>query len=334
MASFNELILWRYYSPLMTLFFLVLNGLCGYIFMPDASTTPQQYRELGAALGFPLISGLCFFFLPVLSRKTQAAILQSARLTGSSMRHAAVYAQHACRVPRLSFRFAAIAGSAVAISYMALEGQLYDSHIDLSANLKRIPLISQAIYFWVAVIFLVTSLVRFTALLTRFATRDLRIELFHIEELVPLADAVLWNTISISAALALSPIFWMGRAVPALDISLVVVVLASTLYMLFFPIFQVRHIVSRRKQLALGRIRDALKSATHSDELLKRRLTDSPERLEEINNLVGVREEITRTKEWPISLPVGIRVVLVVLIPPISWIGASLVDWLVLQIVS
>ena len=333
-TTFNELILWRYYSPVMTLFFLVLNGLCGHIFMPDSSTTPEQYRNLGAALAFPLISGLCFFFLPILGRKAQASILQSARLTGSSMRHAAVYAQHVSRVPRLSFRFAFIAGSTVAISYMALEGLLYDSHIDLPGNLKRSPLIIQSIYFFVALILLITSLVRITALLTRFATRDLRIELFYIEELVPLADAVLWNTVSISAALALSPIFWLGRTVPTLDISLVMVVLATTLYLLFFPIFQVRHIVSRRKQLALERIRDALKSATQSDELLKRRLTDSPKRLEEINNLVGVREEITRTKEWPISLPVGIRVVLVVLIPPISWISASLVDWIVLQIVS
>jgi hypothetical protein len=111
-------------------------------------------------------------------------------------------------------------------------------------------------------------------------------------------------------------------------------VLAVTLYLLFFPIVKVKHIVSQRKRLALERIRDALKSATQSDERLKRRLTDSPKRLEEINNLVGVREEIARTKEWPISLPVGIRVVLVVLIPPISWVSASLVDWIVLQIVS
>jgi hypothetical protein len=250
------------------------------------------------------------------------------------MRHAAVYAQQVSRVPRLSFRLAVIAGSTAAISYMALEGLLYDSHIGMLGNLKRLPLTMQAIYFFVAVILLITSLVRITALLTRFATRDLRIELFYIEELVPLADAALWNTISISAVLALSPIFWLGRTIPALDISLVMAVLAATLYLLFFPIFKVKRIVSQRKRLALERIRDALKAATQSDELLKRRLTDSPKRLEEINNLVGVREEITRSKEWPISLPVGIRVVLVVLIPPISWISASLVDWVVLQIVS
>ena len=332
--TFYELILWRYYSPLMTIFFLVLNGLCGHIYMPDSVTTPEQYRDLGAALAFPFISGLCFSFLPVLSRRAQASILESARLTGSSMRHAVVYAQHANRVPRLSFRFAAIAGSTVAISYMAIQGLLYDSQIGLLGNLNRAPLTIQSIYFFVAVVLLSTSLVRFTVLLTRFAARDLRIELFYIEELMPLADAVLWNVISISAALALSPIFWLGRAIPVLDISLVLVVLAVTLYSLFFPIFKVRHIVSQRKQLALERIRGALKSATHSDELLKRRLTDSPVRLEEINNLVGVREEIARTKELPISLPVGIRVVLVVLIPPISWVSASIVDWVVLQFVS
>jgi len=104
--------------------------------------------------------------------------------------------------------------------------------------------------------------------------------------------------------------------------------------LLLFPIFRVRHIVSKKKQLALERIRDALKSATRSDDVAKRRLTDSAKRLEEINNLVGVRKEISRTKEWPISLPVGVRLVLIVLVPPVSWVGASLVDWLVLQIVS
>jgi hypothetical protein len=333
-TTFYELILWRYYSPLMTFFFLVLNGLCGHIFMPDSVTTPEQYRDLGAALAFPLISGLCFSFLPVLSRRAQASILEAALLTGSSMRNAEVCAQHVSRVPRLSFRFAAIAGSTIAISYMAIEGLLYDSQIDMLGNLNRAPLAIQSIYFFVAVILLSTTLVRITVLLTRFATRDLRIELFYIEELMPLADAVLWNTISISAALTLSPIFWLGRAIPVLDISLVLAVLAVTLYLLFFPIFKVRHIVSQRKQLALERIRDALKSATHSDELLNRRLTDSPKRLEEINNLVGVREEIARTKEFPISLPVGIRALLVVLIPPVSWVSASIVDWVVLQIVS
>jgi len=102
-----------------------------------------------------------------------------------------------------------------------------------------------------------------------------------------------------------------------------------TLYLLFFPIFKVREAVVMRKQLALERIRDALKSATKSDDLKKRRLTDSVKRLEEINNLVGVREEISRTREWPITMPLGIRVLLIVLVPPISWVGASLVEWLV-----
>ena len=333
-TTFYELILWRYYAPLTTLFLLLLNGLCGHIFMPDSSTTPEQYRDLGAALAFPLISGLCFLFLPILSRKAQASILQSARLSGSSMRHAVVYAQQVSRVPRLSFPFAAITGATVAISYMALEDLLYVSHIDIPGNLMRLPLLIESIYFFVAVTLLITSLVRITVLLTRFAGRGMRIELFHIEELVPLADAVLWNTMSISLALALSPIFWLGRSIPPLDISLVAAVLVATLYLLFSPIFKVRNIVSQRKQLALERIRDALKSATRSDDLSKRRLTDSATRLEEINNLVGVREEITRTKEWPITMTVGIRVILFVLIPPLSWISASVVDWVVLQVVS
>ena len=60
-TTFYELILWRYYAPLTTLFLLILNGLCGHIFMPDSSTTPEQYRDLGAALAFPLDQWFMFF---------------------------------------------------------------------------------------------------------------------------------------------------------------------------------------------------------------------------------------------------------------------------------
>ena len=235
---------------------------------------------------------------------------------------------------RNSFVVSTWAASYSALAYLAVEGLLYFDHLSVLDNLKRTPLIIQSVYFWIAVILVISSLVRITLLLTKYATRDLRIELFHIEELMPLADSVLWNTVSVSVALTLSPIFWLGREIPALDVSLILTVLLVTLYLLLFPIFRVRQIVSKRKKLALERIRDAFKSATKSDDMAKRRLTDSAKRLEEINNLVGVRKEITRTKEWPISLPVGVRLVLIVLVPPVSWVGASLVDWLVLQFVS
>jgi hypothetical protein len=329
-----QLIQWPWFAPLVTVSLLILNVIMGYIFIPDSATTPEQYRDMGGALALPLISGFCLFFLPVLGRKAQASILKAAELSGSSMRHARVYARHIERAPLRNLRLALLVGTTIAIAYLATAGLLYIDSIDTTANLKRIPLLLQSIYFWVAIILLLSSLSRITVLLTRFATNDLRIELFHIEELVPLANTVLWNTVSISAGLALTPILWLGREVPKLDIPLVMGVMAVTLYLLFFPIVKVRQAVLERKQLALERIRDALKSATRSDDQKRRRLTDSVKRLEEINNLVGVREEISRTREWPITVPVGIRVALIVLVPPISWIGASLIDWLVQQVVA
>ncbi len=334
LTSFSRLIQWAYFAPLATGLLLLLNVIMGYIFLPDTATTPLQYRDMGAALALPLISGLCMFFLPVLGRKAQASILKAAKLSGSSMRHAKLYARHIERAPLRMLRFAILVGATIAIVYLAAAGLLYSDGMDTAANLKRIPLLLQSVYFWIAIVLLLSSLSRITVLLTRFATNDLRIELFHIEELVPLANTVLWNIVSISAALALTPILWLGRGVPKLDIPLVLAVMAVTLYLLFFPIFKVRQAVVMRKQQALERIRDALKSATRSDDLKKRRLTDNVKRLEEINNLVGVREEISRTREWPITLPVGLRVALIVLVPPTSWVAASLVEWMVQQVVA
>ena len=334
LASFYQLIQWRYYAPLSTISLLLLNVLMGYIFIPETSTTELQFRDMGGAIALPLISGLCIFFVPVLGRKAQSSIMESALLSGSAMRRANVYANSVGLVPLRAFRLAFYAGAASAILYLAMSGLLYVEENDTSANLKRVPLLIEAIYFWIAIILAVVSLFRITRLLTRFATNDLRIELFHIEELVPLANAVLWNTVSLSAALSLTPILWLGRGIPKLDILPIALVMTVTLYMLFFPIFKVRQMVVKRKKMALERIRDALKAASKSSDLKKRRLTDSVTRLEEINNLVGVREEISQTKEWPITLPVGIRVALIVLVPPASWVGASIVEWLVHQAVA
>ena len=332
--AFHRVIQWRYYAPLVTACFLLLNLAVGYIFVPDGSTPELQYRDMGAAIALPLISGLCVFFLPLLGRKAQASIRESARLSGSSMRHANAYIERIGRVPLRAFRLAIYAGTATAIVYLGAAGLLYIEGYDALANLKRVPLLLQVVYFWIAVILVLISLVRITKYLTRFATHDLRVELFHIEELMPLANAVLWNTVSISAALSLTPIFWLGRGMPRLDIPLIMLVMGITLYMLFFPVFKVRQMVIRRKQLALERIRDAIKTASKSSDSTRRRLTDSVQRLEEINNLVGVREEINRTREWPITVPVGIRVALVILVPPMSWVGASLVEWLVHRAVA
>jgi len=334
LASFSRFLQKRYYAPLTTGLLLLLNVAMGYVFLPDSGTTDLQLRDMGAALALPLISGLCMFFLPLLGRKAQGSILKAAELSGSSMRHASVYARHIERTPQRTLRLAIVLGTTIALAYMAAAGLLYIESLDTVTNLRRIPLILEAVYFWIAVVLMLSSLSRITVLLTRFATNDLRIELFHIEELVPLANTVLWNIVSISAALALTPILWLGRGVPKLDIPLVLGVMVVTLYLLFFPIFKVRQAVVRRKQQALGRIRDALKFATRSDDLKKRRLTDDVKRLEEINNLVGVREEISRTKEWPITLPVGLRVALIVLVPPVSWVAASLVEWMVQQVVA
>ena len=329
-----QLIFWRWYGPLVTLFLLALNLLCGFIVIPDAATDTEQYRDFGAALAFPIISGVCVFFLPIVSRKAAHAILESSRLSESSIRQAEIHASRIGRVPPEAIRFAAVAGFVIALSYLALEGLLYLEDRDIFFNLQRSPIVIECIYFWFAVILLITTLVRITILLTRFATRDLRIELFQIEELVPLSNSVLWNVGALSIGLALAPIFWLGRTIPSLDIPLILAILLVTLYLFLYPIFQVRKIVLRKKKLALERIREAFKSATRSDDQQKRRLTDSAKRLEEINNLVGVRKEIDSTKEWPISIPVGMRVAFLVLVPPLSWIAASLVDWLVNQMVA
>ena len=332
--AWYEFIFRRRYALLVTLFFLVLNLFCGLIVMPGDATSAEQYRDVGAALALPLISGVCIFFLPIVSRKASQAILESSRLSGSSMQQAHLHADRVGIVTPESIYLAIAAGLVIALSYLALEDLLYFADMDLLDNMKRFPLVIESVYFWFAVILLITTLVRITILLTRFATRDLRIELFQIEELVPLSNSVLWNVGALSAGLALMPIFWLGRAIPALDIPLMLVVLTVTLYLLLYPVFQVRKIVLRKKKLALERIREAFKSATRSDDQQKRRLTDSAKRLEEINNLVGVRKEIGRTKEWPISIPVGMRVAFFVVVPPLSWVAASLVDWLVTQIVS
>ncbi|MFT4940187.1 MAG: hypothetical protein ACI88A_003239 [Paraglaciecola sp.] len=322
----------RIYAVLLTTLFLLINWYLGHIFIPDNSTTELQRRDLGAACALPIISGFLLFLLPSLHTKAQVSVMQSALTSNSSIKLARLYARHISTIPRALFTRALFIGIGIALSYMLAQGLLYQSDLSINQNLLRIPIIAQACTFWSTIIWVMLSLISITILMTRFTSCHLRIELFHIEDLIPLANSVFWNTVICAVGLALSPIFWLGGQVPKLDLFIVFTLLIIITFLLFFPILRVRRIVRKKKSMALDRIRTALKQAVHESETDKRRLTDSQDRLVMMNNLVGMREEINRTKEWPLDMPIMARFFLIVIFPPLTWAGASIVDWLVKQV--
>jgi hypothetical protein len=322
----------RIYAVLLTAIFLLINWYLGHIFIPDDSTSELQRRDLGAALALPIISGFLLFLLPTLDSKAQDSVLQSALTSNSSIKLARLYASHISHIPRMLFTQAFVIGIGIAVSYMVSQDLLFQSNLSINQNLLRVPIIVQACILWCTIIWVMLSLISITLLMTRFTKCHLHIELFHIEDLIPLANSVFWNTFICAVGLALSPIFWLGGEVPKLDLLIVLVLLLMTTFLLFFPIFRVKRIVKMKKTMALERIRTALKQAVHESETDKRRLTDSQDRLVMMNNLVSMRGEINRTKEWPLDMPIITRFLLIVIFPPLTWAGASIVDWFVKQV--
>lgn len=317
---------WLLFSLSLTVFFLMLNWLAGHIFLPNSQTSEAQYRDLGAAFAIPVIGGFCMSFLPVLKEKAQTSVLESSVLSGSSLRYAELYIGYIGRIPRTSLKNATICSVLISVTYMWIEDLFYVDGFDLLANLKRWVLILETFYLWGAVFLCIISVYRMVLLIIRFIDKHLKVELFYIEELIPLAKTVIWNTVFFSIALSLTPLFWVGRKAPVTDLVLIMGFLFLLLILLFFPIFRVRNIITKKKNQALERVKTSLKIALKPGKGDHRRLTDDSQKLTVINNLIVVRDEISHAKEWPLNIPIALKFLGVILIPPMTWLADKILS--------
>lgn len=216
---------------------------------------------------------------------------------------------------------------AVLLGFLTMFLYLYSEDL-FAENLEPALLLMNiyAVPFW-AVVFLLTMQLYATTgfVIQRFLSHE-KIDLFGLKKIQPISDLVIANTFVATFALALIPLFWMGRSVPDIDKVIIVVAFIIITFYLFLPVLQVQTVIARKKRLAISRINQSFLGLFDSKQVQNRRLVDDPIRLRKLSSLISAKQEISGSSEWLLTLPQSIKSVVISASIPASWAAASYVE--------
>ncbi len=179
---------------------------------------------------------------------------------------------------------------------------------------------------WVVMTTVISTLMRNAAMFSRLGRENLRVALFRNDEMSPLADVAVISTLSMIGAQVVLAILLLDPVADWCTIAPGVVATAVNIVpLMVLPVWSV-HLRSRRcKEQELARLRislDAL-AVPAGDELSDATYMDDR------NRLLLYRREVMQASEWPFDLGALTRFGLYLVIPPLTWVGAALIENLV-----
>jgi hypothetical protein len=99
-------------------------------------------------------------------------------------------------------------------------------------------------------------------------------------------------------------------------------------FLLVVSHFFVRKVIKKRKEIMLQRINQSLNEQMlmNTESNAYRRLVDDETRLQFISDLLIVRKEVNQAPLWPMSMPFTVKMMLILMLPILSWMGAGFVS--------
>ncbi len=170
---------------------------------------------------------------------------------------------------------------------------------------------------WIVMTTVMFSLVQNATRIGRLAHQLQPIDLYRHDRLLPFARVAIASSLPILGSLALFPLLfideratWTSSAPGMTAIALPLVAL------LFLPIAPAHRAIQAAKADAIGRINrqiDACRGAGNDD-------------LAALNTLLDHRAHLVHVPDWPLDTGNLGRLALYVLIPPLTWVGAALIE--------
>jgi len=144
------------------------------------------------------------------------------------------------------------------------------------------------------------------------------IDLFNLDALNPFGQSALRSMLIVVGALAITPLQAIDQAFRWVNYSTALMVgVPAMLVLLLVPIWSVHRQIRCRKREELQRVDAEIASAS-------RELDDAA--LTRLNALLERRGHLSHLREWPLDFSLFSRIVFYVLIPPLAWAGAALVE--------
>jgi len=172
---------------------------------------------------------------------------------------------------------------------------------------------------WLFVTIVVAALLDNAVLLARLACH-VRVQLLDPQRLRPFASVAVISTLAIIGAQAAFPIMNLDGEIPAE--AYVPGLLATGVPMLLLaalPVWPVHRRIATAKRDALGRLQRDIDALAPTG-------TPLPDDLPALSPLLTYRRELLAVSEWPFDLGVMARLAFYLILPPLTWVGAALIE--------
>lgn len=178
---------------------------------------------------------------------------------------------------------------------------------------------------WLFMVHVISALVRNAALFDQLGRQSVRIDILRPGTLVGFGTAGTLPALALMGTQAAYPLLSLGGFNAWVSLPGFTMTLATVVYLLFRPMWGVHVHLRESKRALLGSIDSKLRQwrDRHPDQNL------AGGDLGEISNLLQFRTQVISQPEWPFNPGSAARWFIYVVIPPMTWVLAALVENLV-----
>jgi hypothetical protein len=172
---------------------------------------------------------------------------------------------------------------------------------------------------WIVVTVSVATLLDNAILLARCA-RHARVDLLDTGRLRPFAAVAVSSTLAIIGAQAAFPIMGLAGDIDAVAFwPGLVATGVPMLALAALPVWPIHRRIAAAKHEALEAVRGQIRALPPADPR-------DGDTLRALNPLLTYRRELIAVSEWPFDVGVMTRLALYLVIPPLTWVGAALIE--------
>ncbi len=159
------------------------------------------------------------------------------------------------------------------------------------------------------------------ALLFRELSRHVEVDLLDTRALTPFGRMAVSSTLMVIGSQASFPIMWLGATTdPWTTIPGMIGTSTVLLFLFVAPVWPIHRAIRTAKQAELARLQNEINE-------VRRQRADADYAM--LNPLLAFRREIAGTPDWPFDLGIMARFGLYLVVVPLTWIGAALIENLV-----
>lgn len=246
---------------------------------------------------------------PILQLDEQAFEQAQARLDSSS-------------VPGMLLTIAA--GGLFGLTHMSfVRGSGFVVIEDIFSNLERSMSTLGALVVWIMMTTVIVALIQQARLFARLGAQNVKISLLNTRKLLPFARISIYSSLAIIGAVALFPLIGFESGMNQLEILPGAIATVGPLVAIFIvPIWPIHRRLRSMKEQELLRLNSRIEACAEEGGGSG---TDI-QTMERLTPLLQYRREIAHVSTWPFDFGNIARLVLYLVIPPMTWVAAALIE--------